>query len=592
MRFSKLFSLQNKFIFISAVNIILPLVLIVALSYTKSIELIRQQVSQSNLKTVEQVADNVSMMFQDMKNSSVYLLQNEEFMNYLRLSKNEVVKDPGHLLAAHKFINNYLAFNTNIHSIYLEAMNGLVFDSESAHNTISPRLRRELVLLRGDGVLIPDVITNYNGTQTRVFSYIKIIKDTENLASNLAILKINLPEASISKVFGSKLLSENSSFFIVDDAGSIVSSFNAPEAPPEEMIDAGALSGAGGYDSRVISDKEYVVTCCPIRFPSWKLLNLVPLHELSQDITIIRNITLLSIICSLLICMLIVLSFSIKVFSPLKKLRKAMFQLENENFDVNIDIRGHDEIALLADSFNKMSRKLDALVNEVLSVQIKQKEAELKALQMQINPHFLYNTLDMIYWRARLEKATDSAALVKTLSGLFRLTLSSGNEFTSLEKELEHLRLYITIQENRFEGAVTFNLTVEDGLMDCKVVRLILQPLVENGIVHGIERNGGQGAITVSVFKDQDALVCEIEDDGAGAEESAVTAYLDKVERNNQGFALNNVNSRIQAYYGKEYGLSFETAPGKGMKVRVTQPLIKCQGEPDGGLYVKDTSRR
>lgn len=591
MRFSKLFSLQNKFIFISAVNIILPLVLIVALSYTKSVELIRQQVSQSNLKTVEQVADNVSMMFQDMKNSSVYLLQNEEFMNYLRLPKSEVVKNPGHLLAAHKFINNYLAFNTNIHSIYLEAMNGLVFDSESAHNTISPRLRRELVLLRGDGVLIPDMITNYNGTQTRVFSYIKIIKDTENLASNLAVLKINVPEASIGKVFGSKLLSENSSFFIVDDAGSIVSSFNAPEAP-QEMIEAGALSGAGGYDSRVISGKEYVVTCCPIRFPSWTLFNLVPLHELSQDITIIRNITLLSIICSLLICMLIVLSFSIKVFSPLKKLRKAMFQLENENFDVNIDIHGHDEIALLADSFNKMSRKLDALVNEVLSVQIKQKEAELKALQMQINPHFLYNTLDMIYWRARLEKAADSAALVKTLSGLFRLTLNSGNEFTSLEKELEHLRLYITIQENRFEGAVSFSLTVQDGLLDCKVVRLILQPLVENGIVHGIERNGGKGAIAIRVFKQQNTLVCEIEDDGAGAEESAVYAYLNKVERDNQGFALNNVNSRLRACYGKEYGLSFETAPGKGMKVRVTQPLIKWQGEPDGGAYVEDTSCR
>lgn len=578
MRFSKLFSLQNKFIFISAVNIILPLILVVGLSYTKSIELVTQQISQSNLQTVEQVADNISMMFQDMKNSSVYLLQNEQFMNYLRLSEEEIKKDPGHLLAAQKFINNYLAFNTNIHSIYLEAMNGLVFDSESAHNTIRPEIRRQLFRLRGDGVLMPDVITNYNGSQTRVFSYIKIIKDTEDLSSNLAVLKINLPEASIKNVFGSKLLSQNSNFFIIDDANAIVSSFDTQmteEQLSSDAINIGSRPGASGYYNRLISDKDYVVTYCSLNFPSWTLFNLVPLDDLSKDISTIRNITLLSIICSLFICMMIVTSFSIKVFSPLKKLRKAMFQLENEDFDVNIDIKGHDEIALLADSFNKMSRKLDALVNEVLAVQIKQKEAELKALQMQINPHFLYNTLDMIYWKARMEKAADSAALVKTLSGLFRLTLSNGDEFASLEKEIEHLRLYITIQEKRFEEAVTFNLDVEEGLKNCKVVKLILQPLVENAITHGIERSGGKGTVDIRVFSEQDILIYEIKDDGAGAVESEVYAYLNKIERNNQGFALNNVNGRIQAYYGREYGLSFETAPEKGMKVRVTQPLIR-----------------
>lgn len=580
MRFSKLFSLQNKFIFISVINIIIPLILVVGLSYTKSIELVQQQVSQSNLQTVEQVADNISMMFQDMKNSSVYLLQNEEFMNYLRLPEAEIERDPGHLLAAQKFINNYLAFNSNIHSIYLEAKNGLVFDSESAQNTISPGLRRQLEQLRGQGILMPDMITNYNGTQTRVFSYTKIIKDTNDLSINLAILKINLPESSIKSIFGSKLLNENSNFFIIDDANTIVSSFDTLMTDKQlsgGAIDIESLPGPSGFYNHLISGKEYLVTYCNLNFPSWKLVNLVPLDDLSEDISSIRNITLLSIICSLLICMLIVVFFSFKVFSPLKKLRKAMFKLENEDFNVTIDVRGHDEIALLADSFNKMLRKLDALVNEVLAAKIKQKEAELKALQMQINPHFLYNTLDMIYWKAKMEKAEDSAALVKTLSGLFRLTLNCGNEFTSLEKEIEHLRLYITIQEKRFEEAVEFNLTIEDGLKDCKVVKLILQPLVENAIMHGIEQSGGQGTIHIKVFREQDNLVYEILDDGAGAVESEVYAYLSKIDGNNQGFALNNVNGRIQAYYGKEYGLSFETAPGKGMKVRVTQPLIRYE---------------
>ncbi len=579
MRFSKFSSLQSKFIIISVINIIIPLILVVGLSYSKSIKLIKEQMSVSNLRTVEQVSENISMMFQDMESSSVYLLQNEEFMDYLRLPRKEIYNNPGHLLSAQKFINNYLAFNTNIHSIYLEGFNGLKFDSESAQNTISPKIRRQLIQLRGEGLLLPDMITNYDGTQTKVFSYIKIIKDTEDLSSDLAILKINLPESAITDIFVSNLLNDNSNYFIVDDENQLISSINP--LPEKNNFSENLLRPytalSSDYYYQDINEQEYVITYCNLKYPSWVLYNLIPLEDLSADITIIRNFTLLSIICSLLICTFIIFFFSIKVFSPLKTLRKAMFQLENENFDVNIDIKGHDEIALLADSFNKMSRKLDALVNEVLAVQIKQKEAELKALQMQINPHFLYNTLDMIYWKARMENAPDSASLVKTLSGLFRLTLTSGNAFTSLEKEVQHLRLYIEIQEKRFEGKVSFVLNVQDGLDDLKVVKLTLQPLVENAIKHGVEKNNGEGIIQIEILKEKDLLLYIIQDNGVGADADQVYSYLNKVEPNNQGLALNNVHARIQAYFGNEYGLSFETAPGSGMTVRVLQPVVRYE---------------
>lgn len=573
----KIFSLQNKFIFISLINVIIPLLLVVGLSYTKSVGMVEHQVSQSNLKTVEQVAENINFVFQDMKNSSVFLLQNREFMNYLRLPEKEIEQNPSYQLSAQNFINSYLAFNTNIHSIYLEAFNGLEFDSESAQNIINDDLRLQLSQLRGEGVLLPDVITNYNGTETKVFSFVKMIKDPENLASDLAFIKINIPEYEISNVFDSRLLSENSNYLIIDEGGIVISSLNESQLgmPIPKILEAPRLyEDKKGYYNISTNGNDYAVTYCDLSEPEWKLVNTVPLKELSQDILVIRNITFLSVVLSVIICAVAIAYFSLKVLAPVRELRKAMASLENENFDVSIPVRGNDEIAMLSSSFNKMSGKLGELINEVLTVQIKQKEAELKALHSQINPHFLYNTLDMIYWTCRMENAKDSAMLVQSLSKLFRLSLNSGNEFTSLAKEIEHLNQYATIQQKRHDGNISFSIKVDDELINCQVVKLILQPLVENAITHGIEKNGGCGTVNIEIYRDGDTLVYTVQDDGAGAVESNVYSYLSKVEPDNRGFALNNVNERIKIYYGDSYGTSFKTAPGEGMTVTVRQPVV------------------
>ena len=585
MRSPRFFSLRNKFLLVSALNIVIPLVLVVGVSYSRTVAVLEGEVSRSNFQYVEQMADNLSMVFTDMKNSSVYLLQNKEFLNHLRMPASEMKENPGHLLSVQKFINNYLAFNPSIQSIYLETFNGLAFDSQSAKNVVSAELRARLLKLKGEGVVLPDVITHYNGEFADVFSYVKIIKDPDNLAVDLALLKINIPQTLVTDTFTSMLRSPNSDFYLVDEAGRVVSGLRAESAEnplPGGLYEHPELTKIGGYFKWDLDGRETMVTYRNLYMPAWKLVHLVPLQDLSQDIAVIRNFTLASILLSLLCCFAIVAFFSLYVLSPLKQLRKAMGQVEKEDFSVNIPVRGNDEVALLSRSFNKMSHKLDELVNQVLAVEIKQKEAELKALQAQINPHFLYNTLDTIYWTCRMENAEDSAALVKSLSRLFRLSLNSGNEFTSLGKEVEHLLLYIAIQQKRFEGQILFDVEAPEALADCPVVKLILQPLVENSIVHGIEKNGGSGSVKVCIFREGEQLVYTVTDDGAGADKHELEAYLLSAGPENRGFALSNVNQRIQIYHGDAYGMSFETAPGKGMTVRVTQP-IRPNVQSEGG---------
>lgn len=561
---------------ISVFIVIIPLLIVGGLSYIKSTSIIKERVSQSNFNTVKQIANNINFVFTDLQNSSVYLWQNKEFMGYLKLPENEVLNSENKLLSAQNSVNNFIVFKSNIYSIYVKGFNGLVFDSASAENTITGKQEGQLYALRGESMLISDMVKNYDNSRTAVISLLRLLKDLDDLSSNLAIIKLNISEEEISKIYQSKMLGTKGDYFIIDENETIISAIDKQKLGTKldtKYNNPKMYSAQSGYFNSVIDKHNFLVTYINLSRPGWKLINLVPLDQLSDDTKIIRSITVYGVLISLALCLLLILFFSLKVLSPLKQIRRYMKYIENENFDVSIDVKGNDEISLLGKSFNKMSKKLNELINEVYTVQIKQKEAELKALQAQINPHFLYNTLDTIYWMCRMENAVESSYLIQALSRLFRLSLNSGNEFTTVRHEIDHLDNYITIQEKRFEELIRFKINVSDEVLGCKVVKLVLQPLVENAIYHGIEKKGSQGTISVSVLREGNDVVYIIQDDGAGADEEELTKLLEKVEKNNRGFGIKNVNDRIKLYFGNEYGIKFSSSYENGTTVTVRQPF-------------------
>ncbi len=561
---------------ISVFIVIIPLLIVGGLSYIKSTSIIKERVSQSNFNTVKQIANNINFVFTDLQNSSVYLWQNKEFMSYLKLPENEILNSGDKLLSAQNSVNNFIVFKSNIYSIYVKGFNGLIFDSASAENTISGKQVSRLYALRGESMLIYDMVKNYDNSRTAVISLLRLLKDLDDLSSDLAIIKLNISEEEISKIYQSKMLGTKGDYFIIDENKTIISAMDKNKLGTKldtKFNSPKLYSAQSGYFNSMIDNHNFLVTYMDLSRPGWKLINLVPLDQLSDDTKVIRSITVYGVLISLALCLLLILFFSLKVLSPLKQIRRYMKYIENENFDVSINVKGNDEISLLGKSFNKMSKKLNELINEVYTVQIKQKEAELKALQAQINPHFLYNTLDTIYWMCRMENAVESSYLVQALSKLFRLSLNSGNEFTTVKHEIDHLDNYIIIQERRFEELIKFEINVSDEVLDCKVVKLVLQPLVENAIYHGIEKKGNQGTIAISVFREGNDVVYIIQDDGAGADEEELNRLLKKVEKNNRGFGIKNVNDRIKLYFGNDYGIKFSSSYENGTTVTVRQPF-------------------
>lgn len=280
---------------------------------------------------------------------------------------------------------------------------------------------------------------------------------------------------------------------------------------------------------------------------------------------------------------------SASIYIPIKKLHDVTTTITGEDLQALVTTHNVDEITELGISFNLMIGRIRELVNAKLREQENLKKAELKALQAQINPHFLYNTLDTIVWMAESNKTGQVIDIVRALSSFFRIALSKGKEWISLRQEIEHVSSYLTIQKMRYRDILDYKIEVEEELLDSTILKLTLQPLVENALYHGIKtkRNGGTIVVRAKRIGEENVLL-DVQDDGVGFTpyklaqlQDSLAEDLDEISMGEGGFGLKNVHKRIQLYYGKEYGLSIQSQYRGGTHVSVTIPRRCTPNRPD-----------
>ena len=575
----RFFSLQYKILIFSLVLILIPIFVIGFFSYRESLKIVQQKVSISNMNTVRQVGERIEFIFQDAHDMTLFLIQNRDVREFFKLEDdsdkaNNEANSEAMKITLYNELSYLISSKPYINSIYFKGFNGISMDTRNAANPIEKDTESRIIKLKGGYIWNIGSIINYDGTETNVFSIIRVINDINMTSNKLAIMKINISEEDLSGIYSDKIFGKQDDFLIVDSNNRIVSSIDKNRLGQQfdlDMSDSGVHDSKEGYFQSKLNGQDYLVTYFDIDSVNYRLINLVPLNELLKENQVIQNVVLKVAGISFLVCVLCALLFSIKILGPLKKIRMQMKMVENEKFDVHVNINGNDEIAMLGRSFNKMSAKLKELVNQVFVIRLKQKEAELATLQAQINPHFLYNALDTIYWMGRMEKAFETSKLVEALARLFRLSLNSGREITLLQDEIEHLSNYMIIQKKRYGDSISFNMEGEDGLLECQVIKLILQPLVENAINHGIDKKDGKGNISVLIRKEAQNLIYEIKDDGIGVDVNEINLLLKDTGNSNKGFGIKNVNDRLKLYFGEQYGITFFSGEGKGTTVIVVQ---------------------
>ncbi len=335
--------------------------------------------------------------------------------------------------------------------------------------------------------------------------------------------------------------------------------------------------------------KDYLYVQSEYEPRSITLISGISLSDLMNNGRSVFQLALLSGLASILLMAVSVSFFSGRVLRPLQSLVKGMQQVRKGNLQVVVPKTSNDEFAFLSDSFNGMVKDLQALIEEVYVSKLSEKEAELKALQAQLNPHFLYNTLNTIYWQIiYLYDDTETASLVSSLSDLLKYSLESVSTPTSLREELKQIRNYITIQEARYGERLRVRIEADEHALDGSMQRLLIQPLVENVFVHAFRDQPGDKDIMIAArMEGEDRIVIVIEDNGCGIDPARITQLmqrgeLDGMHRERESIGLHNVRRRIELVHGPGYGIEIHPLQ-KGTQVRITVPYEPYRTVEGGG---------
>lgn len=362
--------------------------------------------------------------------------------------------------------------------------------------------------------------------------------------------------------------------FLIDQSGRLV------YHPQQQLIYVGikqedTLRYAGRGDG-VYTEGNTLRIVRSIPQSKWRLVGVSYLDELVETPrnAALRMIAMVGSVALLLV--LGVAAFAMGLVSaPIQRLVAQMHRFEQDATGFQYEpVRGTQEIAVLSDSFGHMVCRIQELIEEVKHDEETLQKTELKALQAQINPHFLYNTLDSIQWMCEVGRNTDAVQMVGALARLFRISISRGAELIPIRRELEHAESYLIIQKFRYKDQFQYRFVVDDSLLDCLCSKITLQPIIENAILHGFGEFVDAGEIVIEVKDDGQDIIMSVTDNGIGMEEDVCARLLSVQEDSASGIGIKNVNDRNQIYFGEQYGVSIESEPDEGTCVTIRLPKV------------------
>ncbi len=336
--------------------------------------------------------------------------------------------------------------------------------------------------------------------------------------------------------------------------------------------------GSHGNFSIVIDGKPYICAYTQSAKIGWKMLVFIPTLELTKTADIIRNVTIIAscIIIGFALIISIIVSFAIT--KPLRKLTFLMKEIHEGNLDVSIDIKYKDEVGILGNQFNRVIKKINELIKEIYTIQYRKQEAELRALQSQINPHFIYNTLETIRMTAVIHDDDEISEMTFVLGKLLRYSINRENEMVTVHQEMEHLRNYMILQNYRNANRFEIDIFILEELHNYQMIKLIFQPIVENAIFHGLDEIEGKIRIAISSSIEGNIVIYKIKDNGVGMEPDTMQKLIENMNIDvmnsdlKSGIGLRNVNERIKLYYGEQYGLYLDSKLGQGTEVMLHLP--------------------
>lgn len=414
-----------------------------------------------------------------------------------------------------------------------------------------------------------------------VVSLSRAVEITNNGKTSSGVLLVDMNFSGIEQICKNVEVSKNGYVYLIDRDGEII------YHPRQQLIYSNLITENNkeaakfedGNHIEKFEGSKRLVTVKTVGYTGWKLVAISPMSDVTAGYYEFRVFAIFIMIFAIFILISINMFVSSRIANPIKDLEKSVKEFENGVVNLNITENGSYEVQHLAKAIKSMVNQMNILMKNIMIEQESKRKSELNALQAQINPHFLYNTLDSIIWMIENEKYDGSIVMVSALARFFRISLSKGKNVITVKDELEHARNYLTIQNIRYKNKFSYSIESDENTLNLTSIKLIVQPLIENAIYHGMEYMSGDGDIVVKSYRKEKDLYIDIIDNGLGMpQEIADKLLIEKVnngQKKGSGIGLRNVHKRIKLYFGEEYGLEVYSEPDEGTTIRIHMPAIE-----------------
>lgn len=577
-------SLQNKLLFSYSLVILVPLLILGSILYMTTISVTQTQTQENRLLEMKLLSQNLQEYFNSLELYSrvIYTGEIQQLLNKgLPTDIIEQTRWKSSLFQQFAEWYGYMGIKSEIHNVTIVTKDGTMIQRDPLYigETFADQpWYTQALALQGEVQVAGPFKRSYfipsSSASPYTFSLVRKINNTTGNA-NLGGIVIDISVMDIYRLLSGLKLTN---VIILNGDNEIVYS-SAIERIGLKWAEGGNIheNTSGWMD---IEGRRMFVSSTYSDVTGWRFVTLDPLSSIQSNSNKYRDITIGIGFFALIIALVISNYVSRRITQPIRNLQEKMKKVQAGDFNIHLDVRSTDEVGQLTRSFNRMTEEIHTLVHHVYKSEITRKEAQLKALQSQINPHFLYNTLDSMNAIAVLEEVPLLSRMAKMLSEMFRYSISSGEQVVPLREELKQVVRYVEIQQIRYDDKFSLIVSIPEHLLAYRIPKLTLQPIVENAIYHGLEMIPGEGRIEISGYETDDYTMIEVSDNGQGItpnDLADIQRHLRHRETKSvsEHIGLANVQERIELHYGPDCGISLKSEHGKGTTVTYKLPKLE-----------------
>ncbi|MBB6673094.1 cache domain-containing sensor histidine kinase [Cohnella nanjingensis] len=579
-------SLKRKISILLLVSILFPLLSLGFFSYVMASNLTEEKAKQSGMSVLRQLGTNLEFTMRDIENMSLFLIGNKDVQLYLRSPEEEAAMQQTRMI---EFISNLTYSKNYISDMTIYPDSGAVpVSSTTIFATDLPDITRTQpeYFEAHPSWWTPLYRSSTAAGQKRVISLVRPIRNLNSFRP-LGKLVISLDESVVARMLQRSGIEGGGYLLLADAEGHVLSGSmeRLPATLDEVLPGLPPIEEAEGAVDYNQGPRRLTVLFRSLPMADWTLIEAIPAAEYKAQNRYVLALTAGAVGVALLAIAALVIFFVQRMTRPLRMLTDFLKNTDPEKPMQIYPVESMDEVGQLVRSYNKLGGRIERLTEQVKLTEAARTEADMLALQAQINPHFLYNTLSSIHWMALMKQEHDIAEMVGNLSDFLRFSLNQGAQFCTVEQEIAHVRHYANIQAIRYPDQFEILFAVDPELNGKTMLKLLLQPLIENALAHGVQKKAGKGTISVHASLQGALMTFAVEDTGIGIEPDKlqrIVARLNEPEAPDltarDHYGLRNVHQRLLLHYGADAGLLIESTAGAGTRVSFTLPVT--EGSP------------